>query len=260
MELTQIFHQASQFWFIILLVFIIFFIKTRFFKGWFGELIVNNAITTSLDKNEYHLLKNVTLPTEDGTTQIDHIIVSKFGIFVVETKNMKGWIFGGQQQKTWIQQIYKQKYKFQNPLHQNYKHTKTLENALDIDGAKIFSVIVFLGKNMFKTPMPENVTDSAGYINYIRSKKRTLFSRPELNEIIAKIESGKLQSSLKTNREHVRHVKSIISEKKNNNDKICPECGHKMILRTAKKGKYKGQNFWGCTNFPKCRAVEVVRS
>ena len=171
MDLTQILHQALQFWFIVPLVFIILFIKTRFFKGWFGEFIVNDAITASLDKNEYHLLKNVTLPTEDGTTQIDHIIVSKFGIFVVETKNMKGWIFGGQQQKTWVQQIYKHKCKFQNPLHQNYKHTKTLENTLNIDGDKIFSVIVFLGRNMFKTPMPENVTDSRGYINYIKSKK-----------------------------------------------------------------------------------------
>jgi len=258
MELTQILNQALQVLFLLSLVLIILFFKTPFFKGWFGEFIINDASKLFLNKNEYHLLKNVTLPTEDGTTQIDHIIVSKFGIFVVETKNMKGWIFGGQQQKMWTQQIYKHKYKFQNPLHQNYKHIKTLENALDIDAAKIFSVIVFLGKNMFKTPMPENVTDSIGYINYIKSKKRRLFSRQELIEIIAKIESGKLQPSLKTHRQHIKHVKSITSEKKNNNEKICPKCGNKMVLRTAKTGKHQGQNFWGCTNFPKCRAVEAV--
>ncbi len=89
-----------------------------------GEAFVNSAIKRKLDKTKYHLIKDVTLPTVDGTTQVDHIIVSKFCIFVIETKNMKGWIFGGERQKTWTQSIYKNKNKFQNPLHQNYKHIK----------------------------------------------------------------------------------------------------------------------------------------
>lgn len=60
------------------------------FKGMLGEFVINVSAKLFLDKKQYHLIKNVTLPTEDGTTQIDHIIVSKFGVFVVETKNMTG--------------------------------------------------------------------------------------------------------------------------------------------------------------------------
>ncbi len=71
-----------------------------------GEFIVNLATKISLDKTVYTLFKNVTLPTDDGTTQIDHIIVSKYGIFVVETKNMQGWIFGSAQQKSWTQKLF----------------------------------------------------------------------------------------------------------------------------------------------------------
>ena len=93
----------------------------------------------------YHLIKNVTFPTEDGTTQIDHVIVSIYGIFVIETKNYKGWIFGREKQKEWTQQIYKTKNKFQNPLRQNYKHTKTLEKLLNLSDKEIYSVIVFIG-------------------------------------------------------------------------------------------------------------------
>lgn len=36
---------------------------------------------------------------------------------------------------------------------------------------------------------------------------------------------------------------------------FCPKCGSKMVLRTAKKGKYVGQKFWGCTKYPKCSAI-----
>lgn len=69
----------------------------------------------------------MTLDTPDGTTQIDHVFLSPFGVFVLETKNMRGWIFGSENQAQWTQQIFKQRFKFQNPTRQNYKHLKALE-------------------------------------------------------------------------------------------------------------------------------------
>ena len=81
---------------------------------------------------------------------------------------MKGWIFGSPKQKMWTQQIYKHKNKFQNPLHQNYKHTKTLEALLELEESQVHSVIVFIGDSTFKTPLPDNVTYGMGYIRYIR--------------------------------------------------------------------------------------------
>ena len=126
--IASVLSTVSHFWYLIPIVLLLMFFKTSFAKGIFGEFLVNLAVNLRLDKKKYHLLKNVTLPTEDGTTQIDHIIVSQYGIFVIETKNMKGWIFGGEHQKTWTQKIYKHSSKFQNPLHQNYKHTKTIES------------------------------------------------------------------------------------------------------------------------------------
>jgi hypothetical protein len=255
MEFSQIVSSALLIWLVIPVALIIFLLKTPFVKGWIGEFIINVISTFFLRKGEYHVLKNVTLPAVGGTTQIDQIIVSEYGIFVVEIKNMKGWIFGGQQQKTWTQQIYKNKKQFQNPLHQNYKHIKTLENSLNIEGGNIFSVIVFAGDSTFKTSMPDNVRYPMGYIKYIKSKKEKLFSEQEVKKIIDQINSGKLQTSFKTHRQHIEHVKSIVNEKKINEDKVCPKCGNQMVLKTAKKGKYKGQQFWGCKNFPKCREI-----
>ena len=70
-------------------------------KGKIGEGTVNLTAKLRLDPNEYTLLKDVTIPTKLGTTQIDHIILSRFGIFVIEAKNYSGWIFGSAEQKTW---------------------------------------------------------------------------------------------------------------------------------------------------------------
>jgi hypothetical protein len=252
--------MISAAWYLIPIFIFTVIIKSAWFKGVLGEWQVNLLIKFFLDKNDYHLIKNVTLPTEDGTTQIDHIIVSKYGIFVIETKNMKGWIFGSQNQKQWTQQIFKHKSKFQNPLHQNYKHIKTLEDLLLIGSNArngcIFSVIIFIGDSTFKTKMPENVRFARGGINYIKSKTNIVFNTQEVVSVIEQIENGRLERSYKTNRQHVKHVREIIEIK--SDTKSCSKCGAEMVLRKAIKGKNAGNEFWGCSAFPKCRNVIIV--
>jgi len=246
-------NVISIFWYFIPLLILIVIFKSPWFKGYIGEVIVNFTINIRLDKDDYHLIKNVTLPTEDGTTQIDHILVSSKGIFVLETKNMKGWIFGSEKQRHWTQKIFKHTSKFQNPLHQNYKHTKTLSSCLDIPDSKIFSVIVFVGDSEFKTEMPENVTYAGGFIRYINSKQETILSATEIRLAIQKIETGRLKPSIKTHREHAQHVKDIKVQKAFG--KSCPKCGSTMVHRVSKKGANAGNKFWGCSQFPKCRAI-----
>jgi len=248
----------GKFWYLIPITVIAVVLKTPWFKGVFGEFIVNISAKLFLDKKQYHLIKNVTLPTEDGSTQIDHIIVSKFGIFVVETKNMKGWIFGSPNQKMWTQKIYKHSSKFQNPLYQNYKHVKTLQSLIGLKDHQIYSVIVFVGDSTFKTDMPENVTYGAGYLRFIKSKTEPVLTESEVHEIKNKIESGRLTPSFKTTREHVAHVRNIVAEKEKTKDKVCPKCGRPMVIRESKKGKNIGKKFWGCSGFPKCRYVDRI--
>lgn len=240
-------------WYFVPLAILVSVIKSPWFKGKAGEFLVNITAKFFLNKNDYHLIKNVTLPTVDGTTQIDHIIVSKYGVFVVETKNMKGWIFGNEKQKYWTQKIFRSSHKFQNPLHQNYKHVKTLQACLDIDATSIFSLIVFVGDSTFKTQMPENVTKGGGYIQFIKSKTELLLSEAQVSSVLERINSGRLTPSIKTNIKHVKHVKEIISEKENS--KACPKCGGTMVLRETKKGANQGKQFYGCSSFPKCRGV-----
>ena len=178
------------------------------YKGEVGEFVVNQEVQCMLDNDKYYLLDNVTLRTRDGTTQIDHIIISIYGVFVIETKNMSGWIFGNPKQKTWTQIIYKDRYKFQNPLHQNYKHVKTLQSLLSLNSLQLHSVVVFVGGCNFKTDMPDNVTYLEGFIEYVESKQLPVLVGSEVKEIIEKIETERLEPSLDTHREHVKHLRN----------------------------------------------------
>ena len=240
---------------VVLLFSAVIIIKSPWFKGVVGETVVKYTSKLQLPENIYHPIHNVTLPTSDGTTQIDHIFVSCFGIFVVETKNMKGWIFGGEKQAQWTQKIFKNTYKFQNPLHQNYKHIKVLEAALNVSPEIIHSVVVFTGDSTFKTPMPANVFNGGGYNTYIKSFNEPALSDAEVHKVVSQIQSGRLAPSRKTNRRHVQQLKV---RSNSNGENICPKCGSGMVLRTARNGANAGNQFWGCSAYPKCRMVKNV--
>ena len=105
------------------------FIKdlARFFftlkKGGKAEVVAAMQARMHLGK-DYKVHEHITLPTPDGTTQIDVLVISKYGIFVIEVKNYQGWIFGQENQPQWKNVHFTKSFKFQNPLHQNYKHTQ----------------------------------------------------------------------------------------------------------------------------------------
>ncbi|OAJ92621.1 NERD domain-containing protein [Vibrio bivalvicida] len=246
-------NVLAQVWYLVPLLLIVSVFKSRWLKGVFGEFLVNRLLS-KLPESDYTLIKDVTLPTSDGTTQVDHIVVSKYGIFVVETKNMKGWIFGSARQKQWTQKIYRHSSKFQNPLHQNYKHIKALETLLGCSEEHLHSVIVFIGESTFKTEMPPNVTYARGSIRYIQQFNEVVFSDKDYARLTESINQIKLKRGVITDLKHRKHVKEVVTSKASSNQ--CPRCGSEMVLRETKRGENIGKQFWGCSTFPKCRAVK----
>lgn len=184
------------------------------FKGWAGEQRVQRLIRQRLNPLIYVDLHNVTLPTADGgSTQIDHLIFSPYGLFVLETKNFQGWIFGTEKQREWTQQIFKKRSKFQNPLRQNYKHIKTLQELLGMESAHVHSVIAFVGDCEFKTEMPPQVTRGDGFAAYIQSFDQAVWSPEQMQMWLDKLDEVKLQPGRATDKRHVAHVKQLQSTK-----------------------------------------------
>ncbi|MGA1932470.1 nuclease-related domain-containing protein [Arcobacter sp. YIC-464] len=167
----------------ILIVIIGFIFKSPIVKGIIGEKSVYIVLNNLLNKEKYFIMQDITLEKKDDTTQIDLIVFSIYGIFVIEVKNYKGWIFGNTNQKTWTQSIYKKKNKFQNPLYQNYKHIKFLEETLNISMNNIFkNVVVFTGDSKFKTKLPNNICTIPNLVLYIQSFNKPILSRKDVVE------------------------------------------------------------------------------
>ena len=110
------FDLITNYWYLwlILLLAALFEIFKPTIKGWFGEEVIALYLR-KLPPDEYTVLNDIILSTENGTTQIDHIVVSVYGVFVIETKNYKGWIFGGEKSAQWTQNIYGKKKQFYEP-------------------------------------------------------------------------------------------------------------------------------------------------
>ncbi len=159
----------------------------------------------------YILLNHCTF--EDGlggTTQIDHIILSPFGIFVVECKNYSGWIFGEERQKTWTQRLPNKSYQFQNPLHQNYKHIKVLEQILQdlIDPQILYPLVVFTEKSELKTDMPDNVLQGQAWAAYVKKYRQVVLHEHKLKKIHHCLQTERLPVCAETDERHIRYLQS----------------------------------------------------
>lgn len=139
-------------------------------RGWISEKMTSQIGLKRLPSSEYSSYGDLYFPRPDGqgTTQVDHVVVSRYGVFVIETKNFKGWIFGGKNQKQWTVSLRRKKFRFHNPLHQNELHLRALSKYLDIDRSKFISIVFFVGESALKTDFPPNVLDS-GLLDYIKS-------------------------------------------------------------------------------------------
>jgi len=218
-------------------------------KGWIGEKGTQLGMWLKLDDDVYKRFHNIIIETRNGTTQIDHVVLSKYGLFVIETKNYNGWIFGNKEQPYWTQNIYGTKNKFQNPLHQNYKHTMALSEHLKVDHGKIHSIVFFIGECELKSNFPPNVM-SSGLSAYIQSFSSVVFSPREMSLLEAQLNEMKADNTIST-KEHVNNLK-----KRYSSEAVCPKCGAELIKKTAKGGTFAGKEFIGCSRFPQCRYIK----
>lgn len=260
---------------IIVGLFLLQLMQHRMIKGWLGEMWVNRGLR-QLAPLRYQVFHDLYLPRPDGkgTTQIDHVVISPHGIFVIETKNMRGWIFGNENERQWTQSIYRKKSRFQNPLHQNELHVKALELTLGLPRSSFHNIVFFFGDCTFKTKLPSHVMNR-NLIGFIKGKQEQLLKEAEwrrARDILQTIDKNtpKRQAS-KAHRESIQqrltNPKVTLVEKTthehalstqapeaiSNSAPICPKCQSSMVLRTSKRGEHSGNQFWGCSSYPKCR-------
>ena len=179
-------------------------------KGKEGEKRINKLLKKKFGTK--NLIKNVTLPTSFGTTQIDHVLILKTGIFVIESKNMSGTIKGKKKKETWAQLFPDTSYSFRNPIFQNKGHISALMKILNLDSSYFNSLIVFDDKATLNCNS-KKVIYSSEMINKIKTFKDNLFSKKEIKIIKNKINSVRFKRSKKTDKMHVKNIKNIVNNK-----------------------------------------------
>lgn len=231
-------------------------------SGKSGERAVSRQLL-NLPQATYHVLDDLVLPTVDGvTTQIDHVVISRYGIFVIETKDYDGWIFGGERQRQWTEVFQagrhsSKKYQFQNPIRQNWRHIYVLAELLDLPIHYFHNVVVFCGVGKFKTSLPQNVMYRSGLTRYLLSFDRLLLSEANVRDMVAKL---KMHRDAVPEAHRLNHVQSLISRHDPMSLSVacskgaltCPRCGAQMVLRHRHSD---GKSFYGCSKYPCCRGT-----
>lgn len=258
------------------------------FTGKLGEFYTARELKlVQLLGRKGKILRNVYIPKDNGeTSEIDVLYITQKGIFVFESKNYSGWIFGDEKQQKWTMMLpNKEKHSFYNPIKQNKTHIKWLSNFIG-EEIPLFSVIVFserceLKKVTNTDPKVHVIKRDLTYatVRNIWNKQEDKLSEEEVNELYLKLKRL-TKVSKKEKEEHIQNIiqkygepkeKNVsgqkMEEKKENEssieqvdickteEKICPRCGNKLVLRTARRGEKAGKQFYGCSAFPKCRYI-----
>ena len=217
-------------------------------RGKIGEKRVCN-ILDKFPKDKYIPLYDVMLPTPNGTTQIDHIVVSIYGIFVIETKNYKGRIYGNDYSDKWTQNIYGNKRKFYSPLKQNYGHVKTLADLLQVDMDLFIPIVAFTQRAQLYVKSNNRVINTNMLYDTIDMCKTERLTREQVEDIVCKIVGSTVDNTRQNRDEHVKRIQTQVAD---TNRKIatgiCPKCGSTLVKRSGKYGE-----FWGCSGYPKCK-------
>ena len=182
-----------HFLWVIPLILLIVYLGSPRFKGAMGEARVRRLLAAMLEKNRYTILNDVIIPSHGGTTQIDHVVISQFGVFVIGTEFRRGWISGAEFQDRWKQHRFNRITRFQNPLHQNYLQVQALARLLQLPESRFHSVVVFVGHGGFKKGMSPKVVPAEKLIPYMRKRAEKLLTADQAGEVFKKLEQARLR-------------------------------------------------------------------
>lgn len=232
-------------------------------KGKRGEKSISRFLT--LLPEEYTTLNDIVLRTEKGTTQIDHVVVSKYGVFAIETKNYRGDIYGDDDRNEWTQIIvtevtyrkkwwktytYVTKNQFYNPVKQSLGHAYRIKEQLKTyPHLKIVPIVVFVGNAELKgVQSKHHVLYAEELLPTIKSYTTSVLRSEDVQEVINILQQNNVRDVVK-NKEHVRNIRTAKYKMDSTiNSGVCPKCGGKLIARNGKYG-----SFYGCSNYPSCK-------
>ena len=227
---------------IILIIALGVYLKRPETRGKRGENRVKWKIGETI-KNEQYVINDLILSNNGNTSQIDHVVINPRGVFVIETKNYSGEIYGSENQREWTQVLAygNVKNKLYNPLKQNATHVYNVKRI--VGNLPIHSLVVFVQNNTYHI--------NANNVIPLSALERALCSGVSVLTVEQMETAYNLLLASKKEISTKEHVENVRAQQWNVKHGICPRCGGKLVLRNGKYGE-----FCGCSNYPKCRFIK----
>ena len=265
------------------------YFRTLVDAGRHGEYLTYRHLRRH-EKDGGKFLFNIYIPKgENGTTEIDVLLISRKGLFVFESKNYSGWIFGSEDKPKWYQTLPQGKGKshkeaFYNPIMQNRTHIKHLKVLLG-ETIPMHSIITFSDRCTLKKVdviSPDvfviNRNKVGNIVNLIWGRSHDALTPEQIQAIYDQLYPYS-QVDAATKEKHIADIAQTVrpeapkpvepaapvpeeqvpvaASEPAETPLRCPRCGSELVLRTAKKGNNAGNQFYGCNNFPKCRYIQT---
>lgn len=233
---------------LVIIILVLGLISACFYKqivGWFGEHWTKEALR-KLPKDKYKIINNLFISVNGITHQIDHVVISPYGIFSIETKQYNGYITGSKYDKKWVRHSGKNKYYYTNPIRQNYGHCKALEELLNIDVSNIFNIVCIPSKARLK------IKHDGELVGYDTIADKILSYKEEKINNVSEVYDRLIKSNMKDKKLKKEHIQNIKRKIETDNNK-CPKCGGLLVERKSKYG-----DFIGCSNYPKCKYTKNI--
>jgi nuclease-like protein len=187
-----------------------------------GENFVSRKLA-ELDPTHYKVLNDLMLPSlgNTDTTQIDHVVVSAYSIFVIETKAHSGWIFGNAYHRNWTQVIYRYKKTFYNPLRQNYAHIKAVEALIKplFPAVPIVGYVIFPSAERLQISGADNVGHAIDVLPKIAAYRTPMLTDDEMQKVIELLTAANI-SDKGRRKQHTRDTYALKTKKKIDNKLI----------------------------------------
>lgn len=256
----------------ILVILSIIFLALAIFKAWYnspaqkgmrGEKEVSNYLSKLPD--DYIVLNDLVYNTERGTTQVDHVVVSKYGVFAIETKNYRGKIYGNDSRKEWTQIIltdvtygkkwwktytYVTKNHLYNPVKQSLGHVYKIKELLkSFPNLPVIPIVAFVGDvDLDNVESQHCVVYGEQLCSAITSYQTVYLKASDVVNVCAVLQNRNVREMV-DNKTHVKNLHSAAAQfDKAVQSGKCPRCGGTLIERKGKYGR-----FYGCANYPKCK-------
>ncbi|MGD2130628.1 MAG: nuclease-related domain-containing protein [Lysobacterales bacterium] len=177
---------------IVPLLLLLFFLASPRGKGDIAQSRVRRILAAGLQKNLYTVLNDLTLPVGGGTIHVDHVVVSRLGIFVIESRYARGTVSGTSAQERWAQRRLGRVVRFDNPVHQARLKVEALQRLLDYPRSRFHAIVAFVGQSGFKGKMPPDVVSAERLLACVRMRSAPLLSGEQADAALKRITEARL--------------------------------------------------------------------